>query len=381
MTALAIVVLTSTMQRASAEDHLKWNYQPELLRPFWVGDTMEGESVLFIEAEQGGEARASVLFPITEVLSVKNSAGDITYQPGTDYIVTPNSREIVLPAGSRIPSFSPSQLRRPAKSQQYQLTHRDGNGEIYFGGRLEYAEMQTCVTYRHAEGLWSDPLPKFDKTVLPKSINKLRSKSPLSIVVLGDSISAGANASGLFDSAPFQPPYPKLLEIDLASRTGSPVSVTNISVGGKDTAWGTTMTADTIAPQPDLVVIAFGMNDSAGRSAEEYQVNTKRIMENVRAERPECEFILVATMLGNRDWITLKHEAFPQYREKLLELSGPGIAVADLTSIWSGFLKVKQDWDQTGNGVNHPNDWGHRVYAQVIAELLIPSHDDAPGRE
>lgn len=35
-----------------------------------------------------------------------------------------------------------------------------------------------------------------------------------------------------------------------------------------------------------------------------------------------------------------------------------GIAPGDVTSIWSG------------NGVSHPNDFGHRVYAQVILGLL-----------
>ena len=39
---------------------------------------------------------------------------------------------------------------------------------------------------------------------------------------------------------------------------------------------------------------------------------------------------------------------------------------------WSGFLELKKDWDQSGNGVNHPNDFGHRVYAQVIFTLLDP---------
>jgi hypothetical protein len=48
------------------------------------------------------------------------------------------------------------------------------------------------------------------------------------------------------------------------------------------------------------------------------------------------------------------------------------VALADLTGVWTEFLKLKKDWDQTGNGVNHPNDFGHRVYAQVLSRLLIP---------
>ena len=46
------------------------------------------------------------------------------------------------------------------------------------------------------------------------------------------------------------------------------------------------------------------------------------------------------------------------------------LGAADLTTIWEGFLERKHDWDQTGNGVNQPNDFGHRVYAQVITTLL-----------
>jgi hypothetical protein len=48
------------------------------------------------------------------------------------------------------------------------------------------------------------------------------------------------------------------------------------------------------------------------------------------------------------------------------------VALADLTSIWIEFLTKKLDWDLTGNGVNHPNDFGHRVYAQVLGAVIAP---------
>lgn len=349
-----------------------WQYSPELLKPFWLGDVVEGESVLFIKDEKSGEARASVLFPIQEVLSVKNSIGDVTYENGKDFVWKKDSREIVIPAGSRIPTKAPLEMRRPAKSQKYELTHRDGNGEIFFGGRLEYAEMQTCITYRHAPDLWKAPVPKFDPKMLPRSVAKLVDKQRLSIVTLGDSISAGANASALYDAAPYQPAYPELVRRQLAERFQGPVEMKNLAVGGTDTGWGLTQIDKVVEAQPQLVILAFGMNDSAGRSAKSYQENTKAMIAKIREKLPECEFILVASMLGNRDWIRLKHEAFPQYRDALKELVEPGIALADLTSVWTTFLELKQDWDQTGNGVNHPNDFGHRVYAQVITTLLDP---------
>lgn len=349
-----------------------WNYAPELLRPFWQGDVVEGESVLFIRDAQTGEARASVLFPIQELLAVRNSAGDVTYENGKDFLWKPASREIVLPAGSRIPSRTVHELRRPAKSQRFELTHRDGNGEILFGGRLEYAEMQTCINYRHAPALWATPVPKFDPRQLPRSVARLVNRQSLSMVTLGDSISAGANASALYDAAPYQPAYPELVRRHLAEQFRVPVTMQNLAVGGTDTAWGLTQIDKVVEAQPHLVILAFGMNDAAGRSPQSYLENTKTMIAKLREQLPECEFILVAPMLGNRGWVRLKHDAFPQYRDALKSIVEPGIALADLTSIWTEFLERKQDWDQTGNGVNHPNDFGHRVYAQVLTKLLDP---------
>ncbi|QDT46025.1 GDSL-like Lipase/Acylhydrolase [Symmachiella dynata] len=355
-----------------------WKYAPELLRPFWQGDRVEGESVLFIKDPQTGGAKASLLFPVTKIVSVRNSAGDVTYEEGRDYTWKPNSREIILPAGSRIASRTPQDLRRPTGSQRFRLTHRDGNGEIFFGAVLEYADMQTCITYEHAADQWKSPLPKFDAQALPRTVGKLTNKQPLSIVLIGDSISAGANSSALGKAPPFQPAYPELLQIHLESRFGAPVELTNLAVGGTTTTWGLTQIDKVIESKPDLVILAFGMNDSSGRSAQEYQANTQKMIDLIREQLPDSEFILVASMLGNRDWTALKQELFPAYRDALAQLCKPGIALADVTSIWTEILKRKQDWDQTGNGVNHLNDFGHRIYTQTIATLLEPDSEQKP---
>ena len=369
---LTLALLTNRTSHADEPAKSEWNYSAKLLRPFWLGDTVEGESVLFIRDPASGIAKASTLFPVTKVLSVRNSAGDITYEEGRDYLWAAGSSEITFPASSRIVSKTAADLRRPAGSQKYRLTHRDGDGEIFFGAKLEYHDMQTCITYAHEPEDWKEIVPKFDDQALPRTINRLRNQQPVSIVLIGDSISSGCNASGWAGAAPFQPSFPGLLQQHLQVRYQSPVRITNPSVSGKDTRWVLSAIDQVVEPKPDLVIIAFGMNDAAGRSAAEYQANTKAVMARIREQLPEAEFILVATMLGNRDWTTLKHELFTQYRDALAELCEPGIALADLTSIWTEFLKRKRDWDLTGNGVNHPNDFGHRVYAQVLSTLLVP---------
>jgi lysophospholipase L1-like esterase len=316
--------------------------------------------------------QASVLFPVLKILSVRNSAGDITYEEGRDYRWKPESRQITLPKNSRIVSRTAAELRRPADSQKYKLTHRDGDGEIFFGSKLEYHNMQTCITYTHAPEDWKSRIPTFDEQSLPRTIQKLRNHKPVSIVLIGDSISAGCNASGWAGEAPFQPSFPGLLQQHLAAQYQTKVRVTNPSVSGKDTRWVLSAIDKVVETQPDLVIVAFGMNDVAGRSTKEYQTNTKAIIAKIRETLPDAEFILVASMLGNRNWTRLNHELFPHYRDALAELREPGIALADMTSLWTEFLKRKQDWDLTGNGVNHPNDFGHRIYAQVLSRLLVP---------
>ncbi len=377
----SIAIAVANGVRAEEAARPGWTYSEEQLRPFWEGETMEGESVLFIKDPKTGEARASVLFPIRKVLSVRSSTGEIPYEEGRDFTWKPGSREIVIPPGSRVITSTSESLRRPAKSQPYRLTHRDGNGEIYFGGKLEYHQLQTIVSYSHAPNLWTSPVPKFDPKALPRSVHKLLSREPLKIVVLGDSISTGCNASGWADGKPFQPAYPDLIGKLLHEKYKSQVGITNLSVGGMDSAWGLTMVGKVVEAEPDLVLLAFGMNDSAGRPAQDFQDKIAATMKGIRKKRPQVEFILVATMVGNPGWVALKQELFPAYRDALAKLCGPGVALADVTSIWGAFLRLKQDWDQTGNGVNHPNDFGHRVYAQVIATLVIPNGEPANDEE
>lgn len=383
---IAIIGTSMLSTRLIADENAKtvktadWTYDAGLLQPFWLGDTVDGESVLFIKDPATGEAKAQLLFPVQDILNVTRAVnwrvpGGTTFEAGRDYVVKAGSREITLPKDSRIPSFTADQLRVPAGSQKYKLTHRDGNGEILFAAGAEYHEMQVCVSYRHASETWPSA-PAFDGKALPKTIQKLNSREAVSLVLLGDSISTGCNASGWANCSPHQPPYQDLL-LEHLKQTYSPnITLINLAVGGTSTPWGLTRIPDVVAARPDLVILAFGMNDSSGRSAEEYKSTTLAMIKAVRETQPQAEFILIATMLGNRDWVTLKHELFPQYRTALQELTEPGIALADMTSIWTEMLNRKQDWDLTGNGVNHPNDFGHRVYAQVLTSLLVPPKDE-----
>ncbi len=356
---------------AGAEPASAWKFSPDELRPLWRSTVMYGESVLFVKESDDAPPTASLLMTPTKILSVCSSSGEITYAERQDYLWTPGSRQITLPPGSPVVCKTPQDLRRPAGSQRHRLTHRDGHGEILFGASHEYHDMQTVITYEFRPEEWSGPKPDFAGAQLPRTVKKLSEKQPLTIALLGDSISTGCNASGWAGAAPFQPPYQDLLVLNLEAAYGAEVTLHNFAVGGTDTAWGLRNIEKVIAADPDLVLLAFGMNDAGGRPAADYQANTRAMIDAVRKACPNAEFILIATMLGNEDWTHFKYELFPQYRDALAELCGPGIALADVTSLWQELFRHKKDRDLTGNGVNHPNDFGHRLYAQVLSALLI----------
>jgi hypothetical protein len=79
-------------------------------------------------------------------------------------------------------------------------------------------------------------------------------------------------------------------------------------------------------------------------------------------------------MIGNCEWSGMNMSKFAKFRDVLNGFAGAGAAIADVTTLWEDVLKTKRWYDLSGNGVNHPNDFGHRLYAQVILGLLIEGY-------
>ena len=62
----------------------------------------------------------------------------------------------------------------------------------------------------------------------------------------------------------------------------------------------------------------------------------------------------------------------PRYIGVLQEIAArrKGVGVADMTSIHRYVLDRKPFCDQSGNNINHPNDFISRLYTQVIIHTL-----------
>jgi lysophospholipase L1-like esterase len=360
MRLLLLLLLTSQSVFAQQQDLIDTS-----MLPFWKGKIMYNESVMMVSRE-GKPAEARLLFKPKRIISVKNSAQNITYEKGKDWDYK-DGKLILLP-GSRAIFMTDTQLYPDSTQRSFP---KKGGGRVVFNEGSFFHEKQLAVSYKHKRKLWNGPVPKFESENLPHSTELLKKKQTLKLLLNGDSIAAGANASGRSKAEPNLPDWGALIAEKLRREYKTEVKFTNTAVGGMDSKWGVANVGKNVTDyNPDLVILAFGMNDGTGKmAANKFRENITGIIEDVRKKNKNAEFILVATMLPNPE--SLFEGTQRQFKAVLEELTGPGITLVDMTAVHDELLKHKSYQDLTGNNINHPNDFLIRWYAQEIVGQLI----------
>jgi len=320
----------------------------DLIEPFWLSTTMYRESVMFV-GRDGGSMDATLLFRPDEILAVTSAAADIAYAEGIDYRIDRHEGRITRTPGSRMP-WVPSEGVAPAG----ELTH----------------DRTVVVSYTHPGDRWRGVVPTDRRAQLPRVTRRLEARERLTICLAGDSISEGYDASGFLRLPPYQPPFGPLIAAGVEKVVRSRIQFHNFGTGGwsaADALWDTERISAVI---PDLVIVAFGMNDATYATADEYVENVSGILTRVSAEVAHTEFILVSPMLPMPECDWLVHSRFAEYRDGLATLTREGVALADVTTLWAALVARKHPLDLSGNGWNHPNDFGHRIYAQTILATM-----------
>ncbi|MFD0714683.1 DUF5722 domain-containing protein [Paenibacillus sp. GCM10027626] len=346
--------------------------EEKAMKPFWQGNMMNDESVLMI-SEDGSLPEASLLFAPTNIVSVRNARHDLTYEEGRDWVFSEG--KLKLTANSRIPFMTYAQMY-PDEEATFETMPKKGGGYVIYREGSYFHDRQINVTYEHAPNVWTGPKPLFADSGLPKTIGKLNARSPLKIAIYGDSIAVGANASGFTGAPPYLGSWSELVKQALEMQYDSSIELVNASLGGANSEWGMQHVQTLVASEhPDLVMIAFGMNDGAGTGVHPstYKAHIEAMISSVRSANPNAEFVLVGTTLANPETDFLGKQ--PDYIAELeqIALHGTGIVTADMTNVHQELLQHKRFADMTGNNINHPNDFLSRWYAQFIAGLLIPS--------
>jgi acyl-CoA thioesterase-1 len=333
---------------------------------------MNGESLLFIEPAPGTPATSSLLAPPSRPVSLQSATGEVQYVERVDYTLDGASGLLTLTPESRIPKTTAAELHPPVDPDGSGFMHVRGNPNAFLMAAEGdvFHRRQATASYPFDKARWTGSTPRFAGASLPCTLERLRGREGLTLCLLGDSISEGYNASAFIGAPPYQPPYGALVAAGLERAYQSPVTLRNFATAGWTSDDGLSAAGAVAAEQPHLVLVAFGMNDAGYADPPDYAANIQAIVEEIRRAAPRAEFILVSSMLPNPEWHYPQMERFAGYRRVLADLCGPGVILADVTTLWTDVMARKSFYDLTGNGINHPNDFGHRLYSQTILSLL-----------
>ncbi len=319
--------------------------------PIWEGNTVYHESVLFIENEDGTVTAPALIYTPDLILSVASADLKTTYTLGKDFTVEGN--KIVLTEDTSIPVM-------PYESYI-------SNGAVI--KTTSVMEYQLSVSYTHADA-WTLSTPAAQLADLPKLKAKLEAGEAVNMLFCGDSITVGYEGSGFHDVAPYMPGWVDMVEASLEAKYSSDITVNNVAVGGTTTGHGLTQHILNVTADTDVVFIAYGMNMSDNTA--NYDDHIRQMIDYARGVNADAEIVLVSSMTAN-EHESVKPGNVLDAQEDVLDAIATdytGVAVAPVNTVFENVQTIKRYEDITGNGYNHPNDFGIRLYAQTVLAVL-----------
>lgn len=351
-----------------------------------------GESVLF-----AGFEPARLAFPLlpkkpVEVRStyLPGLATTIRYRLGHDYEISPDG-ELRRTVKSRIPDYSQSAVFGLDSFDHFQYP---GNGNKGFFAYVDYSYT----------GQWSARPPRDELSVaaLAGVRAKLATGKKIKIVAFGDSVTQGAEAT-----SPDLTYWKRWLQSLRKKYPGATIEAVNSGQSGDLSDDGLArLDSGLIAHKPDLVLIAFGLNDfhrapvdlPAGKwesrmskwarswaklrglpppvqknrieRSENFAMNLRSMVNRVKKETG-ADVILVSALQPNPKWKYGRSD-MAGYAAITKHIAGEtGSAYANVFDSWQDFARRKQPEDLLANNTNHPNDFGHWIYFQALAALPL----------
>jgi len=235
------------------------------------------------------------------------------------------------------------------------------------------------------------PLARFHQRIDEKAQD--RSAPPIVIVALGDSVTHGL--AGV-DEFLHEETYHHQLKRLLQNRY--PLSIFNVineGVDGQSAVDGITRFERSVAAyQPDLLLIAFSLNDAAGlgiAGLDMYASHIETLLRRTRKETSADVILLTPNMMLTRENDSIPDcYRFLTQRFLRLQLDGvlavfaqrlgeigrrQGVPVADIYAAWQRLSERGDDvMDLLANGLNHPNRRGHALAAETIMQVIESSN-------
>lgn len=279
----------------------------------------------------------------------------VVYVEGVDYDLDRAEGALRRRAGSRIPDWRGHPFYG-ANDFDHKRAAEEGFSSSPFLLSVDYAYVPDPGWPRQAD----------QRPWLARSRAKLAAGGPFTMVALGDSITEGADASQ--PSRVFWRRYAaQLSERYPAAR----ITAVGVATQGDTTRVGLARWASGVLPErPDLVLVAFGMNDHilGGIEPAEFEANLVELVRRIRSGT-RADVVLVSTFPPNPRWHFASHRMGEYAAATARAADAAGCAYADVYHNWLSETARKKPEDLLANAVNHPTDYGHWIYAQVLAAL------------
>ena len=353
-------------------------YTPAVLdkymNPIWQTTEMYDEGGVVVG--ETGEIRL-LRKPVANSVVVRSVHFEETYREGIDYIVDGNIIRRI--STGNMPYFKyeeyyfdepylGSQLKcDPAKAE---ITY-EGEKYLYYSEGAAGVKNYVMISYRT-----TDPYTQFTPTgdsSAQNFINKIKTEKEATIMFYGDSITEGSCASGTAfggNANPYLPRWGELVCEWLDQNYTAKINYLNRAQGG----WTTKQGLDNfdegenrVGPhldKIDMLFIAFGANDPV-ISDETYKQQITGMVDKYLSAQPDGSIVLVSPFVFNQqtsNWFKAEYAASGKSSK---------ISVAKVYSFFNGVCETgKRSRDYLGNNINHPNDYGVRMYAQVALKTI-----------
>ena len=202
--------------------------------------------------------------------------------------------------------------------------------------------------------------PEHKAAAVKNTLAKLRAGGAVTIVFLGDSVTAGGDAT-----------KPELRFVDrfgieLRRRFPSAtVNVVNAGIGGTNSDLGLErLDKDVLAYDPDLVCIEF-VNDMFW-PPEKVRENYTALVDRIRARGGEV--IIITPHLMMPEWMEKFGPAAQALREAAAERQ---VGLADVSLAWQNVRLLGIPYQTLlANGINHPDDRGHKIFVDALLSFF-----------
>lgn len=215
---------------------------------------------------------------------------------------------------------------------------------------------------------------------LPRTVTKLKAGEPVRIVCWGDSVTVGGDVS-----AP-ELAYPRVFEKRLRERyPQARITVEPIAVGGSEsrnwiepdkyqhpTRQHECRWERVVEAKPDVVTIEF-VNDDRFPTCE-FRPRYDEILR--RLSKIGAEVVLITPHFTAPGWMSFRTNRDAEVRPYVFDLLALAaercLAVADVSARWASLWKRGLPYSTLlKNGVNHPDDRGHALFADELLKCFL----------